>query len=69
MVWALGWRNQGTLEGRCLLFRVEQRGGVIAYSWTNAGYIWMNKEAEFMEYGWIMEEGLANLGRSSLCKE
>jgi hypothetical protein len=42
----------------CLLYRVEQRGGVTAYRRVKAG---------FTVYNWIKDTGFTNLGRSSLC--
>lgn len=39
----------------CLLSGVEQRSGVIAYSWTSrqSYYIGINKQTRFMVYSWI----------------
>lgn len=54
-----------------LLYRGEQRGGVITNSWTRRwGYHeQMNKGAAFTVHSWIKETGLADLCRSSLCSE
>lgn len=53
----------------CLLCSVEQRGGIIAYSWTRRwGYHIQIKKARLMVSNWIKKIDLVNLDRNSLCR-
>lgn len=60
-------RFQHPTRATCLLYTVEQKDGVITYSWKRrcGYYTQTNKEPGFMAYNLIMERGLAYIG--SLC--
>lgn len=53
----------------CLLYRVENSGGIIAYSWTSRWYyMQINKQTGFMACSWIKETWLANLSKNNSCR-
>lgn len=60
-------RFQHPTRSTCLLYTVEQKDGVITYSWKRrcGYYTQTNKEPGFMAYNLIMERGLAYI--ASLC--
>lgn len=71
MVWTLSWRNWNILEVQNVYYREVEREAVIAYSWTRR---WVynkqiNKEVGVIIYRWTKKTGLADLGRSSLCRK
>lgn len=70
MVWTLSWRNCNILEVQNVYYTEVKREAVIAYSWTRTWvyYKQINKEVGVIIYRWTKKTGLANLGRSSLCR-
>lgn len=80
MLWALCWKNCSIPEARCvcytelnrevgLLQRAEQGGGETTAKPGGRVHSLPRWRKQGIEYRWMEEVGLADLGRRSFCKE